>query len=144
LFPDQVESQRLVLAGTLDDDEHLGPRPAPEAMLDHILEIAPLGRFAVNVGDDVAELDSGKMGWPAGYKLPDLYPAVFQGNAVNADPSEIFRGIAGLNCSRQQGERKRYDESLPEHSETIPQGQGEVKQLSGGPIMRVGVKLPVC
>ena len=113
-------------------------------MIDDIPEIASLGLFAVDAGNDVAELYAGEMGGPAGYELLYFDPAVGEGGSVYADPAEVFRGIAGMSRSRKEVEYKRYDESQPDHGKTIPQGQGEVKQLSGGPTMRVGGRLPVC
>ena len=127
LLSDQIEAERLFLAGALDDDEDFCAGPAPQAMLDNISEIAPHGLFAVDAGDDVTGLYSGEMSGPAGYELLYLDPAVGQGDPVYADPAEVFRGIAGPGCSRKQMERKRYDESPPDHGETIPQGEGEVK-----------------
>jgi len=103
LSPGKGEFERLCFAGAVDDDCYRRSGSAAQAVLDHLPEVASRGRFAIDMGDDVACLDAGEMGRPAGDHLLDDYSAVGPGRTVNADAAEIPGGICRRcrNCHKQ-------------------------------------------
>ncbi len=107
LFSDEGEVELLLLAGALNGEQDLGAGPAAEAAFDEVLEVAPPGRLAVDVGNDVADPDPRQMGRAAGHQLPDRDLAVGQRDAVDRTvfamaaenyipsdlPGQIFVGV---------------------------------------------------
>ena len=90
---DQCEVERLFLARAMNAEEHPGPGPAAQAVLDHIPEVAPPGRLAVDMGDDIAGPHPCQMRRASGHQLLHHDLPVGQRDAVDADPPELPGGV---------------------------------------------------
>jgi hypothetical protein len=99
LAPCQDKNPGLWFPWSLDIQSDFGPGPAPQAIIYHLFKIAPFGRGAVNMGDDVTRPDAGNLCRPAGYQLANCYPTVGMGDAVYADSAEIPAAVGG-SCGR--------------------------------------------
>lgn len=80
---------RIGLPRSMNRNGHPGAGFAAQTEVDHLLEIAAAGRFAVDVGDNVVDLDPSLLGWTTGHQLPHHDLAVGPWDAVDADPAEI-------------------------------------------------------
>ena len=93
MSPGEGEAERLAFPRPADPDHDLGAGLAAEPMLDHFLEIASHGEFAVDVGDDVADFEPRQMGRAASDDLAHHYLTIGPRGAVDADSAKIARGI---------------------------------------------------
>lgn len=76
-------------------------------MVNHVPEIAPLGRFAINVGDDVACLETCLLCRSAADELFYHDPAVRPGDAVDAHAAKVLCGVGGVTQGqREQGKQQ--------------------------------------
>ena len=91
-----VRLKRSGFSPALDDDEHLGAGTAAQTVLDHVVEVASLRRFAVDMGNYIADSDPRKVGGTAGHELPHHDPSVRQRDAVDADPAELAAELAAV------------------------------------------------
>ena len=95
LAADKIERVRFYLTGSADSDGHRCSGSAAQPVCNHLLEITPFGRLAIDMSDDVTDLDAGTLGRTTGHKLLDNDSSVCPRSTVNTNAAEVFGGERG-------------------------------------------------
>ena len=97
----------------MDSDGHRCSGSAAQPVCNHLREITPCGRLAIDMGDDVTDLDTGTLGRTTGHKLLDNDSSVCPRRTVNTDAAEVFCGECGKPAgSGLQNQEQCNDESF--------------------------------